>query len=152
MRDGWNGTGRSNINSEGFYTVLFLEHIGKTNLCVATVRLFILGALWDGWAIMIAWLVGWLGRSRLLGIFTDGVFCLDIVLYGDFYTIYYEVWGRMESDVDGFCSDRCKRCAVSRKLLISCHTSGLEGGAGIVDSMTVSRLSRSPSSAAAPSA
>lgn len=57
----------------------------------------------------------------------------------------------MESDVQGFHSERRKRCAVSRKLSISCHTWGLEGAAGVVDSMA-SRLLRRPSSAAAISA
>ena len=58
----------------------------------------------------------------------------------------------MELDVEGFCSEYYKCCAVSRKLSISCYISGLEGGARVVDSIVASRLLRRPSPAATLSA
>jgi hypothetical protein len=53
----------------------------------------------------------------------------------------------MEFDVEAPCSAGRKRGAVSGKSLISCHLSGL-GGAGVVESMAVSGLSKRPASGA----
>jgi len=50
----------------------------------------------------------------------------------------------VEFDVEAPCSASGKRSAVSGKLSISCHPSELQGGAGVVGSMAVSRLSKRP--------
>jgi hypothetical protein len=50
----------------------------------------------------------------------------------------------MEFDVEAPCSASGNRRAVSWKSSISCHPSELQGGAGVVESMAVSGLSKSP--------
>jgi hypothetical protein len=56
--------------------------------------------------------------------------------------------GRIEFDVETPYGASRKRGAVSGKSSISCHPSG-EGGAGVVESTAVSRLSRKPSATTA---
>ena len=46
------------------------------------------------------------------------------------------------SCVEAPCSTSRKHRAGSRKLLISCHPSEIQGGAGVVESIGVSRLSK----------
>ena len=48
----------------------------------------------------------------------------------------------MEFDVEAPCSASGKRGAISGKSSISCHLSELQGGARVVESMAVSRLSK----------
>jgi hypothetical protein len=55
----------------------------------------------------------------------------------------------MEFDVETPCSASGKRGAVSGKSSISCHPSGLQGGAGVVESKVVSGLSKRPTPGAA---
>jgi len=50
----------------------------------------------------------------------------------------------VESDVEAPGSASRKRGAGSGKSSISCHPSGLQGGAGVLESMAVSGLSKSP--------
>ena len=57
--------------------------------------------------------------------------------------------GRIESDVRASCSASRKRGAVSGRSSISCHPSGLEGGAGVVKSTAVFGLLKRPASGAA---
>jgi hypothetical protein len=55
----------------------------------------------------------------------------------------------MEFDVEAPCSASRKRGAVLGKSSISCHPSELQGGAGVVESMAVSRPSKRPAPGAA---
>ena len=53
-------------------------------------------------------------------------------------------WGVRRSGVEAPCFASRKRGAGSGKSSISCHPSELRGGAGVIESMAVSRLSKSP--------
>jgi hypothetical protein len=50
----------------------------------------------------------------------------------------------MEFDVEALCSVSGKRRATRGGLLILCHPSELGGGAGVVESTAISRLSERP--------